>query len=266
MISDLENQRKATETEYLEIRHYVEESERLYRDLKNAYTYFFDEREKEMEKARKEANKLVTEAEEKAEKIIKDIRQMQLDGQGTIKEHQLIDAKSQLADLKQDEQLKKNKVLQKAKAKKQFKPNDEVIVETYGQRGTLIQKVGNNEWQVQLGILKMTVSEDDMTLTTPVEEPKQRVVTGVQRGASARVKPELDLRGKRYEEALAEVDQYIDAALLANFAQVRIIHGKGTGALRKGITDYLKNNRNVQSFEFAPANQGGSGATVVTFK
>jgi DNA mismatch repair protein MutS2 len=171
-----------------------------------------------------------------------------------------------LADLKQDENLKKNKVLQKAKAKKQFKPNDEVIVETYGQRGTLIKKVSDNEWQVQLGILKMTVSEDDMTLTTPIEEPKQRVITGIQRGASSKVKPELDLRGKRYEEALAEVDQYIDAALLANFAQVRIIHGKGTGALRKGITDYLKNNRNVQNFEFAPANQGGSGATVVTFK
>ena len=266
MISDLENQRKATETEYLEIRHYVDESEKLYRDLKNAYSYFFDEREKEMEKARKEANKIIGEAEENAEKIIKDIRQMQLEGQGSIKEHQLIDARSQLADLKQDEQLKKNKVLQKAKAKKQFKPNDEVIVETYGQRGTLIQKVGNNDWQVQLGILKMTVSEEDMTLTTPIEEPKQQVITGIQRGAGAQVKPELDLRGKRYEEALAEVDHYIDAALLANFAQVRIIHGKGTGALRKGITDYLKNHRNVKSFEFAPANQGGSGATVVTFK
>lgn len=266
MISALENQRKATETEYLEIRHYVDESEKLYRDLKNAYSYFFDEREKEMEKARKEANKIIGEAEENAEKIIKDIRQMQLEGQGSIKEHQLIDARSQLADLKQDEQLKKNKVLQKAKAKKQFKPNDEVIVETYGQRGTLIQKVGNNDWQVQLGILKMTVSEEDMTLTTPIEEPKQQVITGIQRGAGAQVKPELDLRGKRYEEALAEVDHYIDAALLANFAQVRIIHGKGTGALRKGITDYLKNHRNVKSFEFAPANQGGSGATVVTFK
>jgi DNA mismatch repair protein MutS2 len=266
MISDLENQRKATETEYLEIRHYVDESEKLYRDLKNAYSYFFDEREKEMEKARKEANKIIGEAEENAEKIIKDIRQMQLEGQGSVKEHQLIDARSQLADLKQDEQLKKNKVLQKAKAKKQFKPNDEVIVETYGQRGTLIQKVGNNDWQVQLGILKMTVSEEDMTLTTPIEEPKQQVITGIQRGAGAQVKPELDLRGKRYEEALAEVDHYIDAALLANFAQVRIIHGKGTGALRKGITDYLKNHRNVKSFEFAPANHGGSGATVVTFK
>ncbi|GCF92248.1 endonuclease MutS2 [Enterococcus florum] len=266
MIADLENQRKMTETEYHEVRHYVQESEILYRDLKNAYTYFFDEREKEMEKARKKANLLVQEAQENAEKIIKDIRKMQLEGQGTVKEHQLIGARSQLEDLKQDEHLKKNKVLQKAKAKKQFHAGDEVLVETYGQRGTLIKKMANEQWQVQLGILKMTIAEEDMAPVAPLEEPKQRVVTGVQRGASAQVKPELDLRGKRYEEALAEVDQYIDAALLANYPQVRIIHGKGTGALRKGITEYLKNNRQVKSFEFAAGNEGGSGATVVTFK
>ncbi|EOH96231.1 endonuclease MutS2 [Enterococcus pallens] len=266
MIADLENQRKMTETEYHEVRHYVDESEALYRDLKNAYSYFFDEREKEMEKARKQANQLVQQAQEEAEKVIKDIRQLQLSGQGNVKEHQLIDARTQLEDLKQEEQLKKNKVLQKAKAKKQFKEGDEVLVETYGQRGTLLKKMSNNDWQVQIGILKMTISEDDMTLTTPLEEPKQRVITGVQRGAGSRVKTELDVRGKRYEAALAEVDQYIDAALLANYSQVRIIHGKGTGALRKGITDYLKNHRNVKSFEFAPASEGGDGATVVTFK
>ncbi len=266
MIADLENQRKMTETEYHEVRHYVDESEALYRDLKNAYSYFFDEREKEMEKARKQANQLVQQAQEEAEKVIKDIRQLQLSGQGNVKEHQLIDARTQLEDLKQEEQLKKNKVLQKAKAKKQFKEGDEVLVETYGQRGTLLKKMSNNDWQVQIGILKMTISEDDMTLTTPLEEPKQRVITGVQRGAGSRVKTELDVRGKRYEAALAEVDQYIDAALLANYSQVRIIHGKGTGALRKGITDYLKNHRNVKNFEFAPASEGGDGATVVTFK
>ncbi|MGM0213291.1 endonuclease MutS2 [Enterococcus sp. AZ109] len=266
MIADLENQRKMTETEYHEVRHYVEESETLYRDLKNAYSYFFDEREKEMENARKKANELVQEAQEKADKIIKDIRQLQLDGQGHVKEHQLIDARTQLEDLKQNEQLKKNKVLQKAKAKKQFKSGDEVIVETYGQRGTLLKKMGNHDWQVQIGILKMTISEEDMTLTAPIEEPQQRVITGIQRGAGSQVKPELDLRGKRYEEALAEVDQYIDAALLANYAQVRIVHGKGTGALRKGITEYLKNHRNVKNFEFAAANEGGNGVTVVTFK
>ena len=255
-----------TETEYHEVRHYVDESEKLYRDLKNAYSYFFDEREKEMEKARKQANQLVQQAQEEAEKIIKDIRKLQLSGQGNVKEHQLIDARTQLEDLKQEEQLKKNKVLQKAKAKKQFKEGDEVLVETYGQRGTLLKKMGNNDWQVQIGILKMTISEEYMTLTTPLEEPQQRVVTGVQRGAGSQVKTELDVRGKRYEAALVEVDQYIDAALLANYSQVRIIHGKGTGALRKGITDYLKNHRNVKSFEFAPASEGGDGATIVTFK
>ncbi|NLM67599.1 MAG: endonuclease MutS2, partial [Enterococcus sp.] len=80
------------------------------------------------------------------------------------------------------------------------------------------------------------------------------------------VATQLDLRGKRYEEALNEVDQYIDAALLANYPQVTIVHGKGTGALRQGINNYLKNHRNVKSFEFAPANQGGNGATIVKFK
>ncbi len=78
MISDLENGRKMTETEYLEIRHYVDEAEKLYEYLKNAYSYFFEEREKEMEKAQKKLIRLVTEAQENAEKIITDIRKMQL--------------------------------------------------------------------------------------------------------------------------------------------------------------------------------------------
>lgn len=268
MIADLENQRKMTETEYLEVRHYVDESESLYKELKEAYSYFFEEREKELAKARKEANKLVENAQEEAEEIIADIRKMQLaGGQQQVKEHQLIDARSQLEGLKQEESLKKNKVLQKAKAKKQFKEGDEVIVETYGQRGVLLQKTGNHQWQVQLGILKMTVDENDMTLTAPLEEPKQRtVITGVQRTSSKRVPSQLDLRGKRYEEALAEVDQYLDAAIMSGYPQVTIVHGKGTGALRKGITEFLKNHRSVAKFELAPQNQGGSGATIVTFK
>jgi DNA mismatch repair protein MutS2 len=83
---------------------------------------------------------------------------------------------------------------------------------------------------------------------------------------SNHVNTSLDLRGERYEQALQDVDQYIDAALLAGYPQVTIIHGKGTGALRQGITEYLARNRQVKSFGFAPANAGGNGATVVTFK
>ncbi|MFV0561040.1 MAG: endonuclease MutS2 [Enterococcus sp.] len=268
MIADLENRRKMAETEYLEVRHYVDESQHLYNDLSEAYSYFFEEREKEMEKARKEANQVVKEAQEQAEKIISDIRKLQQQGTTSgVKEHQLIDAKSQLDGLyHEEERLKKNKVLQKAKEQKTFKAGDEVLVNTYGQRGTLIKKDRQGAWQVQIGILKMTVSEDEMTPVAPEKEQKQRMVHSARSSSSSHVPNQLDLRGKRYEEALAEVDQYLDAALLANYPQVTIVHGKGTGALRKGITDYLKNHRSVKSFEFAPANQGGNGATIVTFK
>lgn len=266
MIADLENRRKMAETEYLEMRHYVDEAQDLHHNLKEAYSYFFEEREKELEKAKKKANELVSEAEEKAEKIIADIRKMQQQvGQGNVKEHQLIDAKTQLANLHQEEQLKKNKVLKKAKEQKTLKPGDEVLVTTYGQRGTLLRKNGN-QWQVEIGILKMNVSENELMPVTPQKETKQRVVHAVRSESTSHVSNQLDLRGKRYEEALNEVDQYLDAAILAGYPQVTIVHGKGTGALRQGITEYLKNHRSVKSFEFAPANQGGNGATIVKFK
>ena len=218
-------------------------------------------------KARKQANELVEKAQEEADTIIADIRKMQLlQGQGNVKEHQLIEAKTKLADLHQENHLKKNKVLQKAKKQKALKPGDEVIVAQYGQRGTLLQKVDNQHWQVQMGILKMTIAEDELQATDPVKEEPKRVIHTVRSSQTSHVDPQLDLRGKRYEEALNEVDQYIDAAILAGYPQVRIVHGKGTGALRQGITKYLQNHRSVASFEFAPANQGGNGATIVKFK
>lgn len=267
MIADLENRRKMTETEYLEMRHYVEEAERLQKELKQAYNFFFEEREAELAKARKKANQIVEEAKEESEKIISDIRNMQLSsGQSHVKEHELIAARTKLSDLHQEEHLQKNKVLQKAKAAKTLKVGDEVLVTSYGQRGTLIKKMGQSQWQVQLGILKMTLSESDLQPAAPVKEPVQRVVHTVRSAESSHVPNQLDLRGKRYEEALNEVDQYLDAAILAGYPQVTIVHGKGTGALRQGITEYLKNHRSVKSFEFAPANQGGNGATIVKFK
>lgn len=267
MIADLENRRKMTETEYLEMRHYVEEAERLQKELKQAYNFFFEEREAELAKARKKANQIVEEAKEESEKIISDIRNMQLSsGQSHVKEHELIAARTKLSDLHQEEHLQKNKVLQKAKAAKTLKVGDEVLVTSYGQRGTLIKKMGQSQWQVQLGILKMTLPESDLQPAAPVKEPVQRVVHTVRSAESSHVPNQLDLRGKRYEEALNEVDQYLDAAILAGYPQVTIVHGKGTGALRQGITEYLKNHRGVKSFEFAPANQGGNGATIVKFK
>lgn len=270
MISDLENQRKMTETEYLEVRHFVDEAENLYLDLKEAYELFFSEREKEMNKAKKEANEIISKAQVESDKMIKDIRQLQLKtgDSGSVKEHELIAAKSQLADLKHDENhLSENKVLKKAKAKKDFKPGDDVMVEAFGQRGSLIEKISNKEWMVQVGVLKMNIAESGLTKVAPEKEEKVRVahVRGDSGGSRRSVNTQLDLRGKRFEEAIAEVDQYIDSALLAGYPQVTIVHGRGTGALKKGVQDYLKRNSRVKKYEYAPANQGGDGATIVSF-
>ena len=269
MIADLENRRKMAETEYLEVRHHVNEAARLHEELENAYGYFFEEREKELAEAKSQANELVKAAEEQAEKIIADIRKMQLASgkSGGIKEHELIEARTQFNQLYQDEgHLKNNKVLQKAKEKKNFQAGDEVLVEAFGQRGTLLKKVGNQDWQVQLGILKMAVSESGMTLLTPEKPAPVQQLSTVRSSGGPKISTQLDLRGQRYEDALQEVDQYIDAAIMAGYSQVTIVHGKGTGALRTGITNYLQGHRNVQKFELAPHNQGGSGATIVQFK
>lgn len=123
MIADLENRRKMTETEYLEVRHYVNEAEQLHLDLQTAITQFYEEREVLMKKAREKANQVVETAEEEASQIVKDLRKMQLTGQfeGGIKEHELIDAKTRLSKLHHEEALAKNKVLKKAKEQKTFK-------------------------------------------------------------------------------------------------------------------------------------------------
>ena len=88
----------------------------------------------------------------------------------------------------------------------------------------------------------------------------------IKRAAGKAPQARLDLRGKRYEEAMEALDAFIDQALLNNMAQVDIIHGIGTGVIREGVTKYLQRNKQVKSFGYAPQNAGGSGATIVTFK
>jgi len=129
----------------------------------------------------------------------------------------------------------------------------------------LIEKVGSDEWQVQIGIMKMKVSEKNLVFIKG-EEKKETKPLATIKGRDFHVKLELDLRGERYEDALLKVEKYIDDALLANYPRVSIIHGKGTGALRTGVTDYLKHHRSVKRIRLGEAGEGGSGVTIVEFK
>ena len=265
MISDLEQKRRRAQRDADKMRHQIELSTQLLEDLQRETEQFQANKARLLEEAKERANTLIEQSQDDADKILSEIRELQLRSkQSTVKEHEMIEKKTALKDLKHEQALKKNKVLRKEKAKKALQVGQSVEVLSFGQRGTLVEKVNDQEWIVQMGIIKMKIAVEDLSPIAEAQEAKQQVI--VKSARSSHVSSELDLRGKRYEEAMKDLELYLDAAILANYPRVTIIHGRGTGAIQQGVHKVLRSHRSVSSFEFAPMNTGGNGATIVTFK
>ena len=242
-----------------------QENLKFNRALRKLYNELTRERETELNKAREEAKEIVDMALSESDRILQGLH-----AKSQLKPHEIIEAKAQLKKLAPETvDLSKNKVLKKAKKARAPKVGDEILVISYGQRGTLVKQLKDGRWEAQVGLIKMTLEEKEFNLIKvekEVAQPKKRQVNVVKRSNMSGPRARLDLRGKRYEEAMQELDGFIDQALLNNMAQVDIIHGIGTGVIREGVTKYLRRNKHVKSFEYAPQNAGGSGATIVTFK
>ncbi|MEK5185857.1 endonuclease MutS2 [Solibacillus sp. FSL R5-0691] len=265
MIASLEESRLRSEREADEAHLLLEDAQKIRAELEERLRIYDEKKENLEKKAKDKARKIVDEAKKEAEAIIAELRKMKENAALSVKEHELIDAKKRLDNAAP---IDNNKVLQKAVAARERKQNlqvgDEVKVLSYGQKGTLLQKAGN-EWVVQIGILKMKLPESDLEYVKPEKEQATRPMMNVKNRNSV-VKLELDLRGERYEEALIRTEKYLDDALLANYPRVSIIHGKGTGALRQGIQSFLKNHKRVKSYRYGEAGEGGFGVTVVELK
>ena len=242
-----------------------QENLKFNRALRKLYNELTRERETELNKAREEAKEIVDMALSESDRILQGLH-----AKSQLKPHEIIEAKAQLKKLAPETvDLSKNKVLKTAKKARAPKVGDEILVISYGQRGTLVKQLKDGRWEAQVGLIKMTLEEKEFNLIKAEKEaaqPKKRQVNVVKRSNTSGPRARLDLRGKRYEEAMQELDGFIDQALLNNMAQVDIIHGIGTGVIREGVTKYLRRNKHVKSFEYAPQNAGGSGATIVTFK
>ena len=265
MISDLEQKRRRAQRDADKMRHQLELSTQLLADLQRETEQFQANKARLLEEAKERANTLIEQSQDDADKILSEIRELQLRSkQSTVKEHEMIEKKTALKDLKHEQALKKNKVLRKEKAKKALQVGQSVEVLSFGQRGTLVERVSDEEWVVQMGIIKMKIAIEDLAPIAEAQEAKQQVI--VKSARSSHVSSELDLRGKRYEEAMKDLELYLDAAILANYPRVTIIHGRGTGAIQQGVHKVLRSHRSVASYEFAPMNTGGNGATIVTFK
>lgn len=264
MVAKLERERREASTKNQQAQDLLDQSASLLADLRTEYDRYLHQKADLIEKAKRQANEKVVETQKQAEAILQEIRDLQLvQGQNhTIKESVLIDKKSALDHLKQAEDLRKNKVLKKAKNQRRLKVGDDVEVLPYSQRGTIVA-IDKEQYLVQMGILKMTFSEADLKLLTKVDR-KEKI--NLHRQAGSKVKTTLDLRGERYDLAMKRLTQYLDQALLSNHPMVTIIHGKGTGALRSGVKKALEKHPQVDHFEYSPANAGGNGSTQVYFK
>ncbi|WP_277586667.1 endonuclease MutS2 [Psychrobacillus antarcticus] len=264
MIASLENSRRQAERDAEETEVHLTEARKVKEDVELRLAELEQSKEKLEQKAKDKAKKIVDDARREADDIISELRKMQSNTHVLVKEHELIDAKKRLdAALPDNPVLKKQKKLNEIS--KELKSGDEVKVVSFGQKGTLLEKLSKTEWSVQIGMLKMKLDESDLEFVKP-EKEKQTVSVHSIRGRDSNVKLELDLRGERYEDAIIRTEKYLDDAILSNYPRISIIHGKGTGVLRQAIQQFLKNHSRVKSYRFGEAGEGGHGVTVVELK
>ncbi|HDR0083919.1 TPA: endonuclease MutS2 [Staphylococcus aureus] len=260
MIESLERNYKRVETQRLELDRLVKEAEQVHDDLSKQYQQFQNYEKSLIEDAKEKANQKIKAATKEADDIIKDLRQLREQKGADVKEHELIDKKKRLDDHYEAKSIKQN--VQKQKYDK-IVAGDEVKVLSYGQKGEVLEIVNDEEAIVQMGIIKMKLPIEDLEKKQKEKVKPTKMVTRQNRQT---IKTELDLRGYRYEDALIELDQYLDQAVLSNYEQVYIIHGKGTGALQKGVQQHLKKHKSVSDFRVGMPSEGGFGVTVATLK
>ena len=228
-------------------------------------------REKMMEKARAEAFSITRQAKEEADNILKELRNMEMEMASKEKNKRIEALRKEISDSMGNLQPSlKSMIVPKVSNKeiKDLKPGDEVKVITLNQEGTVVSvDKKKKEAVVQMGIMKMTLPFKSLQIA---QKEKKSIVTKSTRkiisSKSGSVKSEVDLRGMNLEEAIIEVDKYLDDACVAGLETVTIIHGVGTGVLKKGLQDVLKKNKHVKSQRPGQYGEGGMGVTIVEIR
>ncbi|QKG84014.1 endonuclease MutS2 [Kroppenstedtia pulmonis] len=260
MITSLTADRKMAEEERNEAESLRKEAEKLHQELQRQWALLEEEKERLQEAARRDARSIVSRAKREADEVLKELRDWARQKPAQVKEHQLIAMKKRL-DEAQPEPVRTWKS-GKGDENRQIQVGDEVLVRTLGQKGQVVDQTGQKEFQVQIGFMKMKVKREDLEWQRSAHTEKTEGSTSYHR-QSHHVRHELDLRGKMVDEAVPEVDKYLDDAMLAGYQQVSLIHGKGTGALRVGVQKFLQRHPRVKGYRLGGQGEGGSGVTVV---
>lgn len=272
LLTDLENSRRTIEKEQTEIASYRRELERLKQETENKHKKLEEQRERILREANEKAHAILAEAKETADETMRNFHKF---GKESIsaaemeKEREKLRKKMEAArsGMKAEPQIPR-----KIHKPDDFKPGETVKVLSMNLTGT-VSSVPDSRGNVtvQMGILRSQVHISDLEIIEekPSYLKKTARQTGkgkMKMGKSLSVSPEINLLGKTVDEAIAELDKYLDDASLAHLTSVRIVHGKGTGALRSGIHSYLKRQKHIKTFRLGAFGEGDAGVTIAELK
>ena len=271
VISELEKNRILSEREKDKAQSIKQEAENIKKEMAKRNKILDEKTEKILEKARAEAKKIIEDAKRETEDALKQIKKAQKMKDLTEANREMERARQKInKKSKENAENKPEKPSVNTKAPKSVKLGDSVEIVSMGQKGTVVTLPDRSgALTVKVGIMKLKSNLSDLRLIKE-EKPKQkqkRAAGGMGDGAKyMNVSTELDLRGENIEDSIYILEKFLDDAVLSSLTQVRIIHGKGTGALRQGIHQYLRKQPRVESFALASYGEGDSGVTVVKLK
>ncbi|MHA6252080.1 endonuclease MutS2 [Oceanobacillus sp. CAU 1775] len=263
MIASLEKSQLDSEKEYEQAHQFLLESEKLRTEIEKEWQALEDKKELIYRKAEEKAEKALNKAREEAEIIVEEVRKMKTSA--TLKEHEWIEAKKMLEDARPNLTKSKKKKVSSKTDSKELHPGDDIKLLTVNQQGSVLEKLSENEYMVQVGIMKVKAKRQDLQYIGKQKQQPEKTVATI-KGSNYHVRPELDLRGERFEDAILKLEKYIDDALLAGYSKVSIIHGKGTGALRTGVQDFVKSHPAISASRMGASGEGGSGVSVLELK
>ena len=272
LLTDLETSRRTIEKEQETIASYKREIERLKQETEKKQEKLEEQRDRILREANEKAHAILAEAKETADETMRNFHKF---GKANISASEMERERERLR--KKMESTRSGMMKEPAKPKKEYKPSDfklgeSVKVLSMNINGTVASLPDNKgNLTVQMGILRSQVNISDLEIID--EKPaylKKTTHAGgkgkIKMSKSLSVSTEINLLGKTVDEAIAELDKYLDDASLAHLSSVRIVHGKGTGALRKGIHQYLRRQKHVRSFRLGEFGEGDAGVTIAELK
>lgn len=272
LLTDLETSRRTIEKEQETIASYKREIERLKQETEKKQEKLEEQRDRILREANEKAHAILAEAKETADETMRNFHKF---GKANISASEMERERERLR--KKLESTRSGMIKEPAKPKKEYKPSDfklgeSVKVLSMNINGTVASLPDNKgNLTVQMGILRSQVNISDLEIID--EKPaylKKTTRAGgkgkIKMSKSLSVSTEINLLGKTVDEAIAELDKYLDDASLAHLSSVRIVHGKGTGALRKGIHQYLRRQKHVRSFRLGEFGEGDAGVTIAELK